>query len=114
MMLAEGTVCIDSEKSRGDRAFEVRRAVGIARDIGPRFEVRFDGSALRVRVRDGLVRLSQSRQSHDAKPGEEVTVDGKGRVERHLVTMHGADWAGVAAGARQFDVEGRGSRRFRR
>ncbi len=59
MMLDEGTVYIDSEKSRGDRAFEVRRAVGIARDIGPRFEVRFDGSALRVRVRDGLARLRE-------------------------------------------------------
>ena len=80
--------------------------MGVARDIGTRFEVRFNGSALRVRVRDGLVRLSQSRQSHDAGPGDELTLDGKGIVVRRLVPVYGASWAWAVALARPFESGG--------
>jgi ferric-dicitrate binding protein FerR (iron transport regulator) len=82
------------------------------RDIGTRFEVRFNGSALRVRVRDGVVRLSQTRQSHDAQPGDELTLDGSGAIVRRTVPVHGADWAWAMALARPFDLEGRSLRDF--
>ena len=110
--LEEGSIYIDSGKDLGDPALEVRTAVGVVRDVGTRFEVRFNGSDLRVRVRDGLVRLSQSRLSHEAKPGEELTLDGNGRIERRVVPVHGADWAWAAALAPPFDLEGRSLRDF--
>ena len=40
LALDEGTIYVDSGDSRGARSLEVRTAVGIARDIGTRFEVR--------------------------------------------------------------------------
>lgn len=110
--LEEGSIYIDSGKNLADNALEIRTAVGVVRDVGTRFEVRFKGSDLRVRVRDGLVRLSQSRQSHEAKPGEELTLDGNGRIERRVVPVHGADWAWAAALAPPFDLEGRSLRDF--
>jgi len=107
LVLDEGAIYVDSGESRGDRSLEVRTAVGVARDIGTRFEVRFNGSALRVRVRDGLVRLSQGRQSHDANSGDELTLDGNGSVARRTVPVYGTDWAWAGALARPFDLEGR-------
>jgi ferric-dicitrate binding protein FerR (iron transport regulator) len=110
--LDEGALYVDSGAARGTSAIEVRTKLGVARDIGTRFEVRLDGSAIRVRVRDGLVQLTQGRQSHDAKPGDELTLDENGRVVRRVVPVYGADWAWAAALARSFELEGRSLREF--
>ena len=112
LVLDRGAIYVDSGGEPGDRLFEVRTPLGVARDIGTRFEVRLYGSTLRVRVRDGLVRLSQDRQSHDAKPGEELTLDGNGSVVRRPVPVFGAEWAWAFALARPFDLEGRTLRDF--
>lgn len=112
LVLDEGAIYVDSGSRDNTGSLEVRTELGVARDIGTRFEVRFNGSALRVRVRDGLVRLSQSRQSHDAKAGDELTLDTKGGVVRRTVLVHGADWAWAVALARPFDLEGRSLRDF--
>ncbi len=112
MVLDEGAVYVDSGDGPAARPLEVRTRLGVARDIGTRFEVRLDGSSLRVRVRDGLVRLSQSRESHEASPGDELTLDGDGAVVRRTVPVHGPEWDWAAALARPFDLEGRSLRDF--
>lgn len=112
MVLDEGAIYIDSGDSRGARSLEVRTKLGVVRDIGTRFAVRLNGSALTVRVRDGVIRLSQSRQSHDARPGDELTLDGSGSIVRRTMPVYGADWAWALALARPFDLEGRSLRDF--
>jgi len=112
LVLDRGAIYVDSGGEPGARSLAVHTPWGIARDIGTRFEVRLHGSALRVRVRDGLVRLSQDRQSHDANPGEELTLDGNGSVGRRSVPVFGAEWAWAFALARPFDLEGRSLRDF--
>jgi hypothetical protein len=111
LVLDQGAIYVDSGVGR-DASLEVRTAVGSVRDIGTRFEARFNGSALRVRVRDGLVRLSQNRRSHDATPGDELTLNGDGSVVRRIVPVHGPDWAWAVALAHHFDLEGRSLRDF--
>jgi ferric-dicitrate binding protein FerR (iron transport regulator) len=112
MFLDEGAVYVDSGDRPDARSIEVRTTLGVARDIGTKFEVRLNGSSLRVRVRDGLVRLSQSRESHEASPGDELTLDGDGSVVRRTVPLHGPEWHWAAALARPFDLEGRSLRDF--
>jgi hypothetical protein len=112
LALDEGRIYIDSGDSGGPRSLEVRTPVGVARDIGTRFEVRLTGSTLRLRVRDGLVRLSQSRQSHEAQPGDELTLEGSGSIVRRTVPVFGADWAWAVALAAPFNLEGRSLRDF--
>lgn len=112
LVLDRGAIYVDSGGEPGARSLEVHTPWGVARDIGTRFEVRLDGSALRVRVRDGLVRLSQDRQSHDANPGEELTLDGNGSVVRRSVPVFGPEWAWAFALARPFDLEGKSLRDF--
>lgn len=113
MALDQGTIYVDSGKPAGGRPLEVRTPLGVARDVGTRFEVRVSGSGLRVRVRDGLVRLApSSRQSHDAGPGVELTLDAEGHVGRRMVPVYGPDWAWAAALARPFDLEGQSVHSF--
>jgi hypothetical protein len=111
LMLDQGAVYIDSGDGPSG-ALEVRSRVGVARDIGTRFEVRLNDAAVRVRVRDGLVQLTQGRQSHDAHTGDELTLDLSGSVVRRTVPVFGADWAWAAALARPFELEGRSLREF--
>lgn len=112
MVLDEGAIYVDSGENRGARSLEVRTTLGVVDDIGTRFEIRLSASALRVRVRDGVVRLSQSRQSHDARPGDELTLEGSGSIVRRTIPVFGADWAWAIALARPFDLEGRSLRDF--
>jgi ferric-dicitrate binding protein FerR (iron transport regulator) len=107
LALDEGTIYIDSGGATGAPALEVRTPIGVARDIGTRFEVRLLDEELRVRVRDGRVQLMQSREPHEAAPGEELTLDGSGTVVRRAVPVFGAEWAWVLAVGRPFDLEGR-------
>jgi FecR-like protein len=112
LVLEEGAIYVDSEASRGAGVLEVRTKLGVARDIGTRFEVRFDGAALRVRVRNGLVQLTQRQQSHDAKAGEELTLHENGSLVRRTVPVYGADWNWAATLAKPFELEGRSLRDF--
>ena len=89
-MLEEGAVYIDSGGDRG--SLEIHTRLGVLRDIGTRFEVRLGAAALRIRVRDGLVELRHDRDSHQAKRGDELTVDATGKVARRSVPVFGSDW----------------------
>jgi ferric-dicitrate binding protein FerR (iron transport regulator) len=106
LSLERGAVYIDSG-SPDPGSIEVRTPFGVARDIGTRFEVSLSGTALRVRVRHGLVQLTRAGASHDATAGEELTLDEAGRLERRMVPVHGAEWAWAAALATPFELEGR-------
>jgi ferric-dicitrate binding protein FerR (iron transport regulator) len=112
LALDEGTIYVASNGARGAPTLEVRTAVGVARDIGTRFEVRFDGSALRVRVREGKVRVSQSREAHEAARGEELTLAGDGTIARRTIAPSSPEWAWASALAVPFALEGRSLREF--
>jgi ferric-dicitrate binding protein FerR (iron transport regulator) len=112
LVLDEGAIYIDSGADRRAATLEVRTTLGVARDIGTRFEVRLDSSALRVRVRDGLVQLSQDGQTYDAQPGDELTLEENGRLSRRTVPIYGADWDWVVFLSRPFELEGRSLRDF--
>jgi ferric-dicitrate binding protein FerR (iron transport regulator) len=110
LVLEEGAVYVDAGGA-GD-PIAVRTRLGVVRDVGTRFEVRVSGSALRVRVRDGLVRLTRDGVSHDARAGDELTLDTAGRLVRGAVPLFGAEWAWAAALAVPFELEGRSLREF--
>ena len=112
MVLERGAIYVDSGPGRDAGFLEVRTPFGIARDIGTRFEVKLTGAAVRVRVRDGLVRLTRGAASHEARPGDVLTLDRSGGLARRAVPAYGADWAWAAALAKPFELEGRLLREF--
>lgn len=112
MVLDAGAIYVDSGEKPGSGALEIRTKLGVVRDIGTRFEVRLAEFGLRVRVRDGLVRLSRDRRSYDAQRGNELTLDMEGGILRRTVPVHGTQWAWAAGIAQPFELEGRSLRDF--
>lgn len=110
LTLETGTIYIDSEGApnglgSSSTALEVHTIFGIARDIGTQFEVRVTRSDLRLRVREGKV-LLKGETSHQAEPGDELTVDADG-VSRSQVTPHDESWVWIHDAAPRWDPEGR-------
>ena len=112
MVLEEGAVYVEAETSHSGVPLEIRTAFGVVRDIGTRFEVRLQGPALRLRVRQGLVRLLQRGETHDVRRGEELMLGSDGRVGRSTTPVDGPDWTWVRALDTAFDIEGRSLREF--
>jgi ferric-dicitrate binding protein FerR (iron transport regulator) len=104
--LERGAIYIDSGPG-GHAGIEVRTPFGIARDVGTRFEVRLGERALRVRVREGLVRLEHRGSSYDGTAGFELLASPDGAVERRVVALHGADWDWTVRAGAPFALEGR-------
>jgi ferric-dicitrate binding protein FerR (iron transport regulator) len=106
LQLERGAVYVDADVP-GDTGIEVRTRFGIARDVGTRFEVRLSDSLLRVRVRNGRVRLEHQGLSFDAPPGTELAASGDAPLERRAVPLHGAIWEWTLRTAPAFAIEGR-------
>ncbi len=111
---------LDSGPDTGDGAMppaepiEVRTEYGSATDVGTQFEIRVTGGALRVRVREGRVRIDQGSRSVEAGAGSEWTLHDGGRVSRQSVPAHGAPWRSYLEVAPPFELEGSSLRAFLR
>jgi ferric-dicitrate binding protein FerR (iron transport regulator) len=75
--------------------------------IGTEFEVLSDDRAVRIRVREGRIRLVGSRAALVASAGTElVAVEGEPVTEGPVAT-YGRDWLWIAALAPDYAIEGR-------
>jgi hypothetical protein len=106
LALERGAIYIDTDDAGPAAAVEVRTPLATARDIGTRFEVRLVASAVRVRVRGGLVRVDQRGAAYDAAPGIEL-IASAGILERRTVPLHGPDWDWTLRVSPPFAIEGR-------
>ena len=104
--LARGAVYVDSGNEPQD-PIEVRTALGVARDIGTRFEVRYGDLQLTIRVRDGLVSLSRDGADIEVARGTALSVSSTGAVSTVEVAPHDETWAWVQEIAPGFRIEGR-------
>jgi ferric-dicitrate binding protein FerR (iron transport regulator) len=84
----------------------VRTALGVARDIGTRFEVRLMAQGLRVLVRDGAVAVDHDDQSHQADAGQSLMIDRAGTVTRAAIEPDDPAWAWLLDAASPFELEG--------
>ena len=102
--LTEGALYVDT--GREVTGLEVRTPRGTARDIGTQFEIRVRESALRVRVRTGVVEVWRDDRPIAAHPGTELTVSDNGIVSS-AVSSFGPDWDWVVGIAPAIEIEGR-------
>ncbi len=89
-------------------ALRVDTPLGSIHDVGTVFEVKATREAVRVRVREGRVRLdiSQSPASLEGNNGEEIEVGRNGDVRRHAFSRHASEWSWAEALAVAPDTEG--------
>ena len=102
--LDRGAVYLDSVQ----HAVVIRTPLGIVREVGTQFEVRLlgRGTALRVRVREGAVRIEEGTATYPAEAGTELTLHAGGAVTRRPLAGHGSSWSWVLDAAPPLEIEG--------
>jgi ferric-dicitrate binding protein FerR (iron transport regulator) len=101
--LSSGAVYVDVE--RAATGFEVRTPVAVARDVGTQFEVRLLDGGLRLRVRTGVVELTDGTRSVSGRAGTEVALSATGAVSRPYAAS-GPDWEWAASLSDPVQIEG--------
>jgi ferric-dicitrate binding protein FerR (iron transport regulator) len=93
----------------GVHGFIVRSAVGTVEHLGTQFEVTLVPEGMRVRVREGAVRVHSAAGGTElADAGTEILVEQTtSTVVRQPVPTYGPDWRWVEAMAPDFDIEDR-------
>jgi ferric-dicitrate binding protein FerR (iron transport regulator) len=113
--LERGAVYVDSAGAHPTQPdaspISIRTPAGLVRDIGTQFEVRLSGAGIRIRVRDGQVRVT-SANGVDARAsaGGELfsKPDGSDRsISRRSIAATGSEWAWAERAAPPFSVEGK-------
>ncbi|HYC60015.1 MAG TPA: FecR domain-containing protein [Thermoanaerobaculia bacterium] len=98
--LVHGAVYYADEKR--EAGITLHTPFGDVRDVGTRFEARVGENSLRVRVRDGEVRV----RDRVARAGMELFAT-KTTIEERSVATSGADWAWIEEAAPPLVLEGK-------
>lgn len=102
--LDSGALYVDSPPESAGRSLVVATPYGEARNLATQFELRVEDQALRLRVREGKVRLATPKQDVIAGAGMEVAWT-PGKVETSAVPVRGELWRPYVELA-HFDLEG--------
>jgi hypothetical protein len=114
--LDRGAMYVDSAGAHptgpGASPISIHTPAGLVRDIGTQFQVRIEaranGPGIRIRVRDGQVRLTSTNGvDTQATAGGELFAKPDGSIDRRLITVTGREWAWAERAAPVFSVEGK-------
>lgn len=104
LRLDAGSLYVDAPPRSDARPLTVRTPWGAATNVATQFEIRVDERELRLRVREGEVRLSTAKEQVSAEAGTEISLDAGG-LESRRVPVDGEPWRRWEALA-VFDVDG--------
>ncbi|MDA8017291.1 MAG: FecR family protein [Thermoanaerobaculia bacterium] len=104
MELTAGALYVDSPSETEGRSLVISTPYGEARNLATQFELRVEQEALRLRVREGRVRLATPIQDVVASAGMEVEWT-PGKLETQTVPLRGELWRPYVELA-HFDLEG--------
>jgi len=110
--LISGAVYLDSGGAAAGASLEVVTTYGVVQEVGTQFEVRLHGSGLRVRVREGSVRLHAAGGELEVAAGSQADLDLQGALRRQAMPAFGAEWAWMEGIAPMMDLKGRTLREF--
>ena len=104
--LTRGAIYVDSgAAASGLLPLVIDTPYATVEHLGTQYEARLAGDGVRVRVREGRVRLLEGDVSVEGGAGEQVTVSGSGDVRREPVASTDAGWAWAGEIAPPFDIE---------
>jgi ferric-dicitrate binding protein FerR (iron transport regulator) len=105
--LERGAVYVDSPDGATGGGVVVVTPFGRVVEIGTQFEVRLEGRALRLRVRDGAVELQGAADGRQrVEKGTELLVRDGGKLERNLLSPAAPSWGWVSRTAPVPPLEG--------
>lgn len=106
--LSHGQIYVDLAPDQPRAAaFVVRTRLGIIEHLGTQFEVATVDRDIRIRVREGQVRMRTTSGAQIAGAGTELLVGHAGVVSRAPVTIHGPEWSWVEALTPDYEIENR-------
>jgi len=105
--LEHGTIYVDTKSgASASRRIDVRTPQGTVYNLGTRFEVEAGSGAVRIRVRNGQVRVDRAGPEVRVIAAQAVTLLPDRRVEWGTAAPFGKEWSWVEALAPPFVVEG--------
>jgi hypothetical protein len=105
--LQRGQIYVDLPPGTATKSpFLVATRAGTVEHLGTQFEVLSNKQVVRLRVREGRVRLRNETEQVIAEAGTELTAT-KAGVSRRSIPAYGRDWLWVAALAPDYEIEGR-------
>jgi len=87
-------------------ALVVRTPLGWVEHLGTQFDVTLS-QRLRIRVREGRIRLRRGSQTETAAAGTELLVSATGPTAQHSIATHGPEWAWVEGLEPEYVIENR-------
>ena len=88
-------------------AFIVRTALGLIEHVGTQFDVATVDQDVRIRVREGIVRLRRGSETETAASGTELLVPKAGPTSQRAISTHGPQWSWIEALEPDYDIEDR-------
>jgi hypothetical protein len=86
--------------------FRVSTRAGTIEHVGTEFEVLSHDQTVRIRVREGRVRLHNPSRDTLINAGTQLTANPDGSINESLISPYGSDWLWVAALTPDYDIEG--------
>ena len=111
LTLDGGALYVDADPKANDRDVVVQTPLAAVRHLGTQFEVRFDGSAVVVRVREGEVAMEARGDETRLGAGWAMGLTAAG-FQRDQIATYGPEWSWVAELPRPFTLEGATLRAF--
>jgi ferric-dicitrate binding protein FerR (iron transport regulator) len=106
LLLSAGAVYVDADPSRPhDDSLEVQTRAGIVRHVGTQYQVRQDGRAVEISIREGRVEIAGLPGANRASAGEVLRILSGGSIERSSNTPDDASWQWAIAAAPAFDID---------
>jgi ferric-dicitrate binding protein FerR (iron transport regulator) len=91
----------------GSKPFVLHTPGGIVEHIGTQFEVLATERDVRIRVREGSVRVLTLNGTETVETGTELFVPNTGPVVSHSVSTYGPEWEWVEAISPPYEIENR-------
>jgi hypothetical protein len=104
--LVRGVVYPDTGPGGRGGQVQVITAGGTLQDFGTQFEVSYDDSGLRLRVREGQVVMARDAQRLVAHAEQQIAVDGQGRISRDVLSRSDPAWHWVESVAPSATTDG--------
>lgn len=109
LVIERGTIYVDAGPGNRDESrLLVETPAGVVRHVGTQYEIRIDGPAVRLRVREGrVVWRSHSGAVEHGRAGEQITIAANGDVTRQPSPSFGETWEWIGTTTPAIDIEGR-------
>lgn len=110
--LVAGALYIESNPLLPRRPIDVRTDFGLIRETGTQFELRLTPNGLRIRLREGAVRLERPGADYTVEAGTEFSLDASGQTQTLPIAAYGHEWDWVNAIAPLPELAGRSAHDF--